>query len=37
MEDMAWIIRTKDINRKVGFASEGETSEDGELEIVPSE
>jgi len=37
MEDIAWIIRTKDINRKVGFASEGETSEDGQLQIVPSE
>lgn len=27
MEDIAWIIRTKDINRKVGFASD-ETCED---------
>jgi hypothetical protein len=36
MEDIAWIIRTKDVNRKVGFASAAEASEDGELEIVPS-
>lgn len=37
MEDIAWIIRTKDINRAVGFASNNETGEDGELEIVPAE
>jgi hypothetical protein len=38
MEEIAWIIRTKDVNRQVGFAKEnaGEKSED-ELEIVPSE
>jgi hypothetical protein len=39
MEEIAWIIRTKGVNRQVGFASEmeTETSEDNELEIVPSE
>ena len=39
MEEIAWIIRTKDVNRQVGFASEVETksSEEDELEIVPSE
>ena len=39
MEEIAWIIRTKGVNRQVGFASEMETesSEKDELEIVPSE
>jgi hypothetical protein len=39
MEDIAWIIRTKDINRKVGFSPEDELSEEQkeELEIVPAE
>jgi hypothetical protein len=39
MEEIAWIIRTKGVNRQVGFASEmePESSEDNELEIVPSE
>lgn len=37
MEDIAWIIRTKDINRPMGFASKSEVDEDGELEIVPAE
>ncbi len=38
MEEIAWIIRTKDINRPVGFASRNdrEAVQDGELEIVPS-
>lgn len=36
MEEIAWIIRTKSVNRQVGFASETEPQED-EVEIVPSE
>jgi hypothetical protein len=38
MEEIAWIIRTKDINRPMGFASDTEpdTVTEGELEIVPS-
>jgi len=39
MEDIAWIIRTKDVNRAVGFASQKEVDGEGEgeLEIVPSD
>jgi len=40
MEEIAWIIRTKDVNRQVGFANKGDVNEAGtedELEIVPSE
>lgn len=38
MESIAWIIRTKDINRRMGFSSKDEREEKGEeLEIVPSE
>jgi len=39
MEEIAWIISTKDVNRPVGFAGKTEMSEakDGELEIVPAE
>ena len=39
MDEIAWIIRTKDVNRPVGFAGKTEMSEakDGELEIVPAE
>jgi hypothetical protein len=40
MEEIAWIIRTKDVNRNVGFAKEVEfpsDKEDDELDIVPSE
>ncbi|HET6180776.1 MAG TPA: hypothetical protein VFE61_27910 [Candidatus Sulfotelmatobacter sp.] len=38
MEEIAWIIRTKNVNRQVGFANEAETepSQEDELEIVPS-
>jgi hypothetical protein len=38
MEEIAWIIRTKDVNRQVGFSKvdESESRED-EVEIVPSE
>jgi hypothetical protein len=39
MEEIAWIIRTKDINRPVGFTPAGETSDEqkqGEVEIVPA-
>ena len=38
MEQIAWIIRTKDVNRQVGFINE-ETEQlpEDELEIVPSE
>jgi hypothetical protein len=38
MEEIAWIIRTKDINRPVGFTSKADPDEaqDSELEIVPS-
>ena len=38
MESIAWIIRTKDINRPMGFSSkEGRDEKVEELEIVPSE
>jgi hypothetical protein len=39
MEEIAWIIRTKDINRPVGFASKDEVGDakDGEVEIVPGD
>jgi len=38
MEDIAWIIRTKDVNRQVGFTNDAEPEpEEDELEIVPSE
>ena len=39
-EEIAWIIRTKDVNRNVGFAKEAESpneKEDDVAEIVPSE
>lgn len=38
MEEIAWIIRTKDENRQVGFTNkaESEPNQDEELEIVPS-
>lgn len=39
MEDIAWIIRTKDVSRQVGFSNEEEpeVEQEDELEIVPSE
>ncbi len=39
MEEIAWIIRTKDVKRPVGFSIEidTESSEEDELKIVPSE
>ena len=38
MEDIAWIIRTKDVNRQLGFTNDAEPEpEEDELEIVPSE
>ncbi len=40
MESIAWIIRTKDVNRPVVFANKGDVNEAGaedDLEIVPSE
>jgi hypothetical protein len=39
MEEIAWIIRTKDINRPVGFTPKSDLDEaqDSELEIVPSD
>lgn len=40
MEEIAWIIRTKDINRQVGFTKEdgrNETEKEAGLEIVPSD
>jgi hypothetical protein len=38
MEDIAWIIRTKDVNRQVGFTNDGQSEpQEDELEIVPSE
>jgi len=37
MEEIAWIIRTKDVNRQVGFTNDGELHpEEDEFEIVPS-
>jgi hypothetical protein len=38
MEDIAWIIRTKDINRPMGFGSKQEEGnvKKGEVEIVPA-
>jgi hypothetical protein len=40
MEEIAWIIRTKDVNRQVGFTKDevsAETGKEGDLEIVPFE
>ena len=39
MEEIAWIIRTKDVNRQVGFTKEAEEEEkpEDELETVPTE
>ena len=40
MEEIAWIIRTKDVNRQVGFTKDEtheENEKEDELEIVPSE
>ena len=40
MEEIAWIIRTKDVNRQVGFTKkemEDEKEKQDDLEIVPSE
>jgi hypothetical protein len=41
MEEIAWIIRTKDVNRPVGFTKkemeEDEKENEDALEIVPSE
>jgi hypothetical protein len=39
MEEIAWIIRTKDVNRKMGFAQKDEESEveEGDVEIVPAD
>jgi len=39
MEEIAWIIRTKDVNRQVGFSNEAdpEVEQEAELEIVPLE
>ena len=38
MEEIAWIIRTKDVNRQVGFSNDGEPAaeQEDELEIVSS-
>lgn len=37
MEEIAWIIRTKGINRQVGFSKDQECNEqEDEVEIVPS-
>ena len=38
MEEIAWIIRTKDVNRQVGFAKQEEEQQNAneeEIEIVP--
>jgi len=40
MEEIAWIIRTKDVNRHVGFTKDevsAETEKENDLEIGPSE
>ena len=40
MEEIAWIIRTKDVNRQVGFAKDAVNAEperEDDLELVPSE
>jgi hypothetical protein len=40
MEEIAWNIRTKGVNRQVGFTKkemDGETEKEDEREIVPSE
>ena len=39
MEDIAWIIRTKDVTRHVGFSADGENGDQqpDDLEIVPTE
>lgn len=38
MEEIAWIIRTKDVNRAVGFSqtTETEVNAEEEFEVVPS-
>jgi hypothetical protein len=36
MEDIAWIIRTKDVNRQVGFTKENETEDVQEDELDPT-
>jgi hypothetical protein len=40
MEEIAWIIRTKDVNRTVGFTKkemDDDTKTEDEPELVPSE
>ena len=39
MEEIAWIIRTKDVNRQVGFSNQAveEEKQEDELEILPIE
>ena len=39
MEEIAWIIRAKGVNRPIGFAAKNDVSEaqDDELEIVPAD
>ncbi len=40
MEEIAWIIRTKDVNRQMGFTTADgrhEAEKEDDLEIVPSE
>lgn len=40
MEEIAWIIRTKDVNRQVGFTKKDtdvEQEKEDDLEIIPSE
>ena len=38
MEDIAWIIRTKDVNRSMGFAQREESEvAEGDIEIVPAD
>ncbi|HYM76570.1 MAG TPA: hypothetical protein VE377_11385 [Candidatus Dormibacteraeota bacterium] len=40
MEEIAWIIRTKDVNRQVGFTKEdgcNKAEKEDDMEIVPSD
>src|SRR5271165_5700132 len=39
MEEIAWIIRTKDVNRQVGFAkeNEGQSDKENRVEVVSAE
>src|SRR5215472_9838438 len=37
MEEIAWIIRTKDVNRQVGFTREDQDQQEHNIEIVSTQ